>query len=250
MTWSMPARSAAPTRRSEILRRSTDRCTPIDARGLRVLSPDDVSVSLEACPHHTQGRRAVDACARGAAAVKEWGRALGTLVAVVIAGALLWYVPHFNRWTTGGYWGVMTLMGAAGAVIGFSQLRGSRGSATARFVFVLVPVAVVTGWVLLASQPQRNWVRDHVRAWSEDLGIDGVVDNLDNHVAVVAFGLGVIFGVRFDLRLLRRRRRAVEATSAAGTVRAPASSSPPGASPPPAGGETTVEQPAPPHGGT
>jgi hypothetical protein len=183
--------------------------------------------------------------------VREWGRALGTLLAVGVAGALLWYVPHFNRWTTGGYWAVMTLMAAAGAVIGFSQLRGSGGAATARFVFVLLPVAVVTGWVLLASQPQGNWLRDHLRGWSDDLGLDGVVDNLDNHVAVVAFGLGVIFGVRFDHRLLRRRRRpaspATVATTSTRATRAPGTPTPP-ASPaaPPGDGEATATWPAPP----
>lgn len=195
--------------------------------------------------------------------MREWGRALGTLLAVGVAGALLWFVPHFNRWTTGGYWAVMTLMAAAGAVIGFSQLRGSGGAATARFVFVLLPVAVVTGWVLVASQPQGNWFRDHVRSWSGDLGIDGVVDNLDNHVAVVAFGLGVIFGVRFDRRLLRRRKKTtVQATVTPGptgglrmpgTTPAPASgqtgtqapATPPSA-PPPGDGETTATWPVPP----
>ena len=161
----------------------------------------------------------------------------------------------------------MTLMAAAGAVIGFSQLRGSGGAATARFVFVLLPVAVVTGWVLVASQPQGNWFRDHVRSWSADLGIDGVVDNLDNHVAVVAFGLGVIFGVRFDRRLLRRRRKTTAQTTVQATVahgatgglrvpgttsaapsgqkETPASATPP-PTPPPGEGETTATWPAPP----
>lgn len=196
--------------------------------------------------------------------MREWGRALGTLLAVAVAGALLWYVPHFNRWTAGGYWAVMTLMAAAGAVIGFSQLRGSGGSPTARFVVVFLPVAVVTGWVLVASQPRGNWFRDHVREWSGDLGIDGVVDNLDNHVAVVAFGLGVIFGVRFDPRLLRRRRKpavtaavgkapvvATPAATPGGTVTGDtAATQVPGSVPgAPAGEETVVDWPGHPRDG-
>ncbi len=141
---------------------------------------------------------------------RHWIRALTTLLGAAAAGALLWYVPHFNRWTSGGYWGVMALMVAAGVVIGVSQLHGRDGSPRVGFLLSFVPVLIASGWVLLASQPQGNWVRDHVRSWGDGLGIGHAVQNLGHHVAVVAFGLGVIFGLTFEVRMLRRRPRAVD----------------------------------------
>lgn len=141
--------------------------------------------------------------------MRHWTRALTTLAAAVAAGCLLWYVPHFNRWTTGGYWAVMALMVAAGVVIGVSQLHGRDGSPAASFLLAFLPVFVAATWVLLASQPQGNWVRDHARSWSDDIGIGNAVSNLGHHVAVVAFGLGVVFGLTFELKMIRRRPKPV-----------------------------------------
>jgi len=139
--------------------------------------------------------------------MKHWTRASTTLAAAAVAGFLLWYVPHFHRWTTGGYWGVMALMAAAGVLIGLSQLHNRDGSSTASFLFAFLPVLVAAGWVILASQPQGNWIRDHVLSWTGDMGIDHAVHNLGEHVAVVAFGLGAVFGLTFELKMLRRRPR-------------------------------------------
>ncbi len=159
--------------------------------------------------------------------MRHWIRSLSTLLGAAAAGALLWYVPHFNRWTTGGYWSVMALMAAAGVVIGVSQLRGREGNPRAGFLLSFVPVLIASGWVLLASQPQGNWVRDHVRSWGDDLGIGHAVQNLGHHVAVVAFGLGVIFGLTFELTMLRRRPRAVDAVPPAVPAAVPAPVPPP-----------------------
>lgn len=143
--------------------------------------------------------------------MKHWTRASTMLAAAAAAGFLLWYVPHFHRWTTGGYWGVMAVMAAAGVLIGLSQLHGRDGSPTASFLFAFLPVLVAAGWVILASQPQGNWIRDHVLSWSGDMGIDHAVHNLGEHVAVVAFGLGVVFGLTFELQMLRRRPSSADA---------------------------------------
>ena len=137
-----------------------------------------------------------------------------TLIAAAVAGLLLWFVPHFDRWTTGGYWGVMALMAVAGVLIGLSQLHGRDGNPAASFLFAFLPVLVAAGWVILAAQPQGNWIRDHVNSWSGDLGIDHAVHNLGEHVAVLSFGLGIIFGVTFEPGMIRRKRARVDAVPA------------------------------------
>jgi len=148
--------------------------------------------------------------------MRRWNRALTTLVAAAAAGFLLWYVPHFDRWSTGGYWGVMALMAVAGVLIGASQLHGRDGNPIASFLIAFLPVLVAAGWVILAAQPRGSWVRDHVLSWSGDLGIDHAVRNLAEHVAVLAFGLGLVFGVTFEPGMVRRRgpKAVVEAPTA------------------------------------
>lgn len=138
--------------------------------------------------------------------MRRWNRALTTLLGAAAAGCLLWYVPHFHRWTTGGYWGVIGLMVLAGLLIGISQLHGRDGNPVASFLFASLPVLVAAGWVILAAQPRGSWLRDHVLSWSGDLGIGHAVHNLGEHVSVLAFGLGLIVGLTFEPAMLRRRQ--------------------------------------------
>ncbi len=136
--------------------------------------------------------------------MRKYTRGLTTLVGVVAAGCLIWYLPHFNRFQTGGYWAVTALIVVAGALLGISQLHGRDGNPLASFLITFLPLLVASAWVMLASQPRPNWVRDHVLSWSDDLGIGHGVYNLGEHVAVVAFALGVVFGLTFEVRMLRR----------------------------------------------
>jgi hypothetical protein len=59
-------------------------------------------------------------------------------------------------------------------------------------------VLIAAGWVLLATQPDPNWFRDHIRSWTDDIGITGLVGDLGQYVSVLAFGLGLVFGFTFD----------------------------------------------------
>ena len=147
--------------------------------------------------------------------MRRWNRALTTLVAAAAAGFLLWYAPHFNRWATRGYWGVIALMVLAGVLIGLSQLHGRDGNPTASFVLAFVPVLVAAGWVILAAQPHGGWIRDHVLSWSRDLGIGHAVHNLGEHVAVLAFAVGAVFGLTFEARMARRGPKKIAAPSTA-----------------------------------
>jgi len=164
--------------------------------------------------------------------MRRWTRALATLVAAAAAGVLIWLVPHFDRWSTGGYWGVIALMAAAGVLIGLSQLHARDGNPAASFLVAFLPVLVAAGWVLLAAQPRGGWIRAHVLSWSGDLGIGHAVHNLGEHVAVLAFGLGVVFGVTFEPKMLRRSPQTA--------VVAPATVTPPPV-PPPVTADPVVE---------
>jgi hypothetical protein len=52
--------------------------------------------------------------------------------------------------------------------------------------------------VLLGGQPHGNWFRDHVRSWSDDLSIGGLVRDLTEYASVLGFGIGLVFGFTFD----------------------------------------------------
>ena len=172
--------------------------------------------------------------------MRRWNRALATLAAAAAAGFVIWFAPHFDHWSTGGYWGVMDLMTAAGVLIGLSQLHGRDGNPTASFLLAFLPVLAAAGWVILAAQPQGNWVRDHVLSWSGDMGIGHAVHNLGERAAVLAFGLGVVFGVTFEPKMVRRGPKKPDA--------APAAAVAPGSTPvaaDPVVDEPAAEEPAP-----
>jgi hypothetical protein len=66
------------------------------------------------------------------------------------------------------------------------------------FLIGFLPVLVVGGWVLLAGQPGSNWFQRHVDSWSGSIAIDGPVHDLRAVIPVLAFGLGLVFGLTFD----------------------------------------------------
>jgi hypothetical protein len=133
-------------------------------------------------------------------------RALLTLAAAAIGGAGLWLVGHFDQTTTGGYWAAMGVIAAAGLIFGVAQLRGGGGNPPAAFLLGFLPVLVVGGWVLLAMSPNAGWFRDHVRSWDGDIGFADVVHYIGAQVGVVAFAIGLTFGLTFEPGYLRRRR--------------------------------------------
>jgi len=184
--------------------------------------------------------------------MKGWKRSLTTLLGAAAAGALIWFVPHYDRWTTGGYWAEMATFALAGVVLGVAQLRGREGNPTTLFLIVFLPVLVVAGWVLVGAQPQGNWLRDHVLSWSGDIGVGHVVHNLGEHVAVLAFGIGLVFGLTFEPAMIRRRRKVettvvtqaeptpMPAASAPAPEEQTVVSTPEAAEPEPSAGEETV----------
>jgi hypothetical protein len=127
-----------------------------------------------------------------------------TLLGAAAAGFLVWLATQIDDATNGGYWAVYGLIAAAGLVMAFSQILGGwtkwgwpRLSLNV-FLLSFIPVLVAAGWVILATQPETNWFRDHVSGWSSDIGIQGLVSDLGEYVSVLAFGIGLVFGFTFD----------------------------------------------------
>ena len=145
-----------------------------------------------------------------------------TLLGAGVAGLLVWLATQVNESTNGGYWGIYGLLAGAGLVMAFSQILGGwtkwgwpRLSLNV-FLLAFVPVLVAAGWVLISGQPDPNWFRDHVRSWSDDISIGGLVRDLTQYAAVLGFGIGLVFGFTFDTSTPaaygpfgRRRRAAV-----------------------------------------
>ena len=127
-----------------------------------------------------------------------------TLLGAGVAGLLIWIATQINDHTTGGYWAVYGLIAGAGLTMALSQLFGGwtkwgwpRMSASV-FLFAFLPVLVAAGWIVLAAQPHGNWFHDHVLNWSGDIHIRGLVTDLAEYVGVLAFGIGLVFGLTFD----------------------------------------------------
>jgi hypothetical protein len=131
-------------------------------------------------------------------------RGVATLVGAAIAGGLIWLSTQIGQSSTGGYWAAVGILAGAGLTMAVSQLAGGwtkwgvpRVSAGV-FLIAFLPVLVVAGWVLLAGQPDSNWFQRHVDSWSGSIAIDGPVHDLRSVLAVLAFGLGLVFGLTFD----------------------------------------------------
>ena len=144
-------------------------------------------------------------------------RATLTLIGVVVAGFVLWsgtqVLPDGDEWTTGQHWGAVGLVAAAGLTMALSQLLGGwtkwgwpRVSLNV-FLLGFLPALIMGGWILAAGEPGDDWLGRHVRNWSEDIGIDGVVGPLTAMVPAIAFGIGLVFGFTFDTTGPRIPRR-------------------------------------------
>jgi hypothetical protein len=144
-----------------------------------------------------------------------------TVVGAGTAGLLIWVSTQIGQGTLGGYWAVYGILAGAGLTMALSQLFGGwtkwgwpRISAGV-FLIGFLPALVAAGWVLLAGQPDANWFQRHTTSWSNDIAIDGIVDDLRTYLGVLAFGLGLVFGFTFDtsgpLQPPELRRRAPEA---------------------------------------
>src|SRR6478672_8081707 len=159
-------------------------------------------------------------------------RGVATLVGAGIAGGLVWLSTQIGQSSTGGYWAAVGILAGAGLVMAVSQLAGRwtkwgvpRISAGV-FLIGFLPVLVVAGWVLLAGQPNSNWFQRHVNSWSGSIAVDGPVHDLGSVLAVLAFGLGLVFGLTFDTSGPRKPGEPVWETRAPEEPAVPAETAP------------------------
>jgi hypothetical protein len=139
-------------------------------------------------------------------------RGFSTLLGAAGAGILLWFAAQLDNSTTGGYWAAYGIVAAAGLTMALSQLLGGWTKwgwpeiSVKVLLLAFLPVFVAACWVLVASQPDANWARDHVQSWSGSLGIRDVVFGVNDLLGALAFGVGLVFGFTFDTTGPRRVR--------------------------------------------
>jgi hypothetical protein len=131
-------------------------------------------------------------------------RGLTLAVAAALAGLGLWGATQIGMQTTGRFWLSMLIVAGAGLLIALAghvgtwtkglRLRVSPGT----FVLAFLPVLVVTGWILVATQPGNGWQEGRLHSWSTSIGILGVVHSIGLWHGVLAFGVGLMLGLSLD----------------------------------------------------
>ena len=124
-----------------------------------------------------------------------------TLIGAAAAGLLIWLASQFDIDSTNGdYWAWVGFLAGAGLVMALSQLLGGwtkwgwpRISASV-FLLGFVPALVAGGLVLLHAQPDGGFGQ----GWANDIGVDGLADELIAVLPAIAFALGLVFGLTFD----------------------------------------------------
>ena len=129
-------------------------------------------------------------------------RGIATLVGAATSVFLIWLAAQMGDNTAGDYWATYALVAAAGLTMALSQVLGGWTKwgwprlSLGVFVIGFLPVAVVGVWLLYAHQPGDPLL--NTGSWSNDIGIGGVVSDLGELLAAVAFLVGLTFGFTFD----------------------------------------------------
>lgn len=131
-------------------------------------------------------------------------RGLTLALAAALAGLGLWGATQIGVQTTGRFWLSMAVVAGAGLLIALAnhvgtwtkglRLRMSPGT----FALAFLPVLVVGGWILVASQPGSGWQEGRLDSWSNSIGILGVVHSIGLWHGVLAFTIGLMLGLSFD----------------------------------------------------
>ena len=131
-------------------------------------------------------------------------RGLTIALAAGLAGLLLYLATKVGQQSTARFWESMGIVAVAGLALALApavggwtkglRLRFSPGT----FILGFLPVAVVVGWILLATQPGTGWQEGRLVSWSHDLGLMGVIHAVGLWHGVLAFGLGIVLGTTLD----------------------------------------------------
>jgi hypothetical protein len=131
-------------------------------------------------------------------------RGLTTLAAAGGAGVLLWVATLVGQRTDGRFWAEMGIVAGAGLVMALSQVIGgwTKGLrlrvSPGTLILAFLPVLVVVGWILMATQPKHGWYAGTFARWTSDIGMTGLVHDAALWHGVLAFGFGLVLGLSFD----------------------------------------------------
>jgi hypothetical protein len=156
-------------------------------------------------------------------------RGAATLIGVAAAGFLIWLgasaLPAEGDATQGEFWWAAALIAAAGLAMALSQLLGGwtkwgRPHISGNvFLLGFLPALIAGGWAVLAAEPGDHWLGSHVRDWSDDIGLEGLVGDLARAWPAVAFGVGLVLGLTLDTKGPRTDSELVAAPEADTAVR-------------------------------
>jgi hypothetical protein len=138
-------------------------------------------------------------------------RGIATLLGVAVAGILIWLAADafdqgaiFEEDDVERYWAIVGVLAAAGLIMALSQVVGGwtkwgrpRLSAGV-FLLGFVPALIAGGWVLIYLHPGDHSLADNVRDWSDDLGIENLIEDLTTFFPAIAFALGLVLGLTLD----------------------------------------------------
>jgi len=131
-------------------------------------------------------------------------RGLTLALAAALAGLALWGATQIGMQTTGRFWLSMLVVAGAGLLIALAghvgtwtkglRLRMSPGT----FALAFLPVLIVGGWILVATQPGSGWEEGRLHSWSSSIGILAAVHAIGLWHGVLAFAIGLMLGLSLD----------------------------------------------------
>jgi hypothetical protein len=131
-------------------------------------------------------------------------RGLTLAIAAGLAGLLLYLASQVGQQSTARFWEEMGIVAAAGLVLALAPVLGGWTSglrlrlSPGTFLLGFLPVLVVVGWILLATQPGNGWHEGTLVSWSHDLGLMGIVHSIGLWHGVLALGFGLVLGSCLD----------------------------------------------------
>lgn len=131
-------------------------------------------------------------------------RGLTTVAAAGGAGVLLWVATLVGQQSDSRFWGEMGIVAGAGLVLALSQLIGgwTKGLrmrvSPGTLALAFLPVLIVVGWILMATQPRHGWYQGTFARWTSDIGMTGLVHDLALWHGALALGFGLVLGLSFD----------------------------------------------------
>jgi hypothetical protein len=131
-------------------------------------------------------------------------RGLTLALAAALAGLLLYLATEVGQQSTSRFWEAMGIVAVAGLVLALAPVLGGWTSglrlrfSPGTFLLGFVPVLVVVGWILLATQPGSGWQEGRIVSWSHDIGLMGVIHSVGLWHGVLAFGFGLVLGTTLD----------------------------------------------------